>query len=89
MSLHHENFAWEVELPSVKKVVLLALARAANLNNRECSPSVQHLAFKCGLSESAVRSSIEALIELGLIETMKVPGKGRVYRVMLGVEATS
>lgn len=89
MSLHHENLAWEVELPSVKKVVLLALARAANLNNRECSPSVQHLAFKCGLSESAVRSSIEALIELGLIETMKVPGKGRIYRVMLGVEATT
>ncbi|WP_176322429.1 helix-turn-helix domain-containing protein [Burkholderia vietnamiensis] len=89
MSLHHENFAWDVELPSVRKIVLLAIARAANLNNRECSPSVQHLAFKCGLSESAVRSGIEALVELGLIETMKVPGKGRIYRVMLGVEVTS
>ncbi|WP_176322491.1 helix-turn-helix domain-containing protein [Burkholderia vietnamiensis] len=86
MSLHHENLAWEIELPSVKKIVLLAIARAANLNNRECCPSVQHLAFKCGLSESAVRSGIEALVELGLLEVMKVPGKGRVYRVMLGVE---
>ncbi|AOJ99906.1 helix-turn-helix domain-containing protein [Burkholderia vietnamiensis] len=86
MSLHHENLAWEIELPSVKKIVLLAIARAAHLNNRECCPSVQHLAFKCGLSESAVRSGIEALVELGLLEVMKVPGKGRVYRVMLGVE---
>ena len=89
MSLHHENLAWEIELPSVKKIVLLAIARAAHLTNRECWPTVQHLAFKCGLSESAVRSSIEALVELGLIETLKVPGKGRVYRVQLGVEVAS
>ncbi|ENH6340910.1 helix-turn-helix domain-containing protein [Burkholderia vietnamiensis] len=89
MSLHHENLAWEIELPSVKKIVLLAIARAAHLNNRECCPTVQHLAFKCGLSESAVRASIESLVELGLIETMKVPGKGRVYRVLLGVEVTA
>lgn len=89
MSLHHENFAWEVELPSVLKIVLLAIARAAHLTNRECSPSVRHLAFKCGLSESAVRSAIDELEQLGLIETIKVPLKGRVFRVLLGQEATT
>lgn len=89
MSLHHENFAWEIELPSVKKIVLLAIARAANLNNRECAPSVQALAFRCGLSESAVRSGIDELEKLGLIETLKVPGKGRVFRVQLGMETTA
>jgi len=86
MSLHHENLAWEVELPALKKVVLLAIARAAHLNNRECWPSVQHLAFKCGMSESAVRGAIKDLTELGWIETLKVPGKRTVYRVLLGVE---
>ncbi|WP_269112647.1 hypothetical protein [Burkholderia territorii] len=40
MSLHHENFAWEIELPALKKVVLLAIARAAHLGNRECHPTV-------------------------------------------------
>ncbi|RQZ17254.1 helix-turn-helix domain-containing protein [Burkholderia sp. Bp9031] len=89
MSLHHENLAWEIELPSVKKIVLLAIARAANLNNRECWPTVQHLAFKCGLSESAVRSGIDALVELGLIEVMKAPGRGRIFRVLLGAEVTA
>ncbi|CAB5083254.1 hypothetical protein IST4116A_01227 [Burkholderia cenocepacia] len=86
MSLHHENLAWEVELPALKKIVLLAIARLAHLNNRECWPTVQHLAFKCGMSESAVRGAIKDLIALGWIETMKVPGKGNVYRVLLGVE---
>lgn len=89
MSLHHENLAWEVELPALKKVVLLAIARAAHLTNRECWPTVQHLAFKCGMSESAVRGAIKDLVELGWIETLKVPGKGRVYRVLLGVEAAA
>ncbi|MEZ7524033.1 helix-turn-helix domain-containing protein [Burkholderia vietnamiensis] len=89
MSIHHENLAWEIELPALKKVVLLAIARAAHLTNRECWPSVQSLAFRCGMSESAVRSSIKDLEEAGHIETMKVPGKGRVYRVLLGVEAAA
>lgn len=89
MSLHHENLAWEIELPALKKVVLLAIARAAHLTNRECNPSVQLLAFRTGMSESAVRSAIKDLEEAGHIESMKVPGKGRVYRVMLGVEATA
>ncbi|KVL84160.1 helix-turn-helix domain-containing protein [Burkholderia stagnalis] len=89
MSLHHENLAWEVELPALKKVVLLAIARLAHLNNRECWPTVQSLAFRCGMSESAVRTAIKDLEELGWIETMKVPGKRRVYRVMLGVETAA
>ncbi|RQR87651.1 MULTISPECIES: helix-turn-helix domain-containing protein [unclassified Burkholderia] len=87
MSLHHENLAWEIELPALKKVVLLAIARAAHLTNRECYPTVQSLAFRTGMSESAVRASIKDLEAARYIETMKVPGKGRVYRVLLGVEA--
>ncbi|KUZ35256.1 helix-turn-helix domain-containing protein [Burkholderia territorii] len=89
MSLHHENLAWEIELPALKKVVLLAIARAAHLTNRECNPTVQSIAFRTGMSESAVRASIKDLEEAGHIETMKVPGKGRIYRVMLGAEVTA
>ncbi|EKS9798255.1 MULTISPECIES: helix-turn-helix domain-containing protein [Burkholderia] len=89
MSLHHENLAWEIELPALKKVVLLAIARLAHLTNRECWPSVQSLAFRCGMSESAVRGAIKDLIEAGYIETMKVPGKRTVYRVLLGVEVAA
>ncbi|WP_333986701.1 helix-turn-helix domain-containing protein [Burkholderia cepacia] len=89
MSLHHENFAWDIELPALKKLVLIAIARAAHLTNRECSPTVQLLAFRCGMSESAVRGAIKDLESAGHIETMKVPGKGKVYRVLLGVEVAA
>ena len=87
MSLHHENLAWDVELPALKKMVLLYVARAANLNNRECHPSIQAISFKCGMSDSSVRGFLKELEEEGHLERMKVPGKGTVYRVNLGVAA--
>ena len=71
----------------IEKLVLIAIARA-HLTNRECSPSVQMLAFRCGMSESAARRD-QDLEAGGHIETMKVPGKGKVYRVLLGVEVTA
>lgn len=86
MSIHHENMAWEVELPAIRKVVLLCVARLAHLNTAECNPTVQALAFRCGLSESAVRSSLDDLVQLGHLESLKVPGKGRVFRVALGAK---
>lgn len=87
MSLHHENFAWNVELPALTKMVLLFVAREANLNNRECHPSVPAISFKCGMSDSSVRLALQKLVESGHLERMKVAGKGTVYRVNLGVPA--
>jgi predicted transcriptional regulator len=87
MSLHHENFAWNVEMSALKKMVLLFVAREANLNNRECSPSIQLISFKCGMSDSSVRGFLKELEAEGHIESMKVRGKGTVYRVNLGLPA--
>lgn len=89
MSIHHENLAWEVELPALRKVVLLCIARSAHLTTRECYPSVQSIAYRCGMSESAARSCIDDLVELGHLERMKVPGKGNLYRVLLGQEVAA
>lgn len=89
MSIHHENLAWEIDLPALRKVVLLCLARFAHLTTRECRPSIRVIAFRCGMSESAARSCIDDLVEQRLIEKMKVPGKGTVYRIALGQEASA
>lgn len=83
MSIHHENLAWDIELPGIRKLVFLRVAREAHLTTEECNPTVQALAYRCGLSESAVRSSLDDLVAMGLIETMKVPGRGRIYRLVL------
>ncbi|WP_017773818.1 helix-turn-helix domain-containing protein [Paraburkholderia kururiensis] len=84
MSLYHENYAWEFELPALKKMVLVYLARAAHLSTRECNPTVQAISFMCGMSDSAVRTYLKELERDGHIETMKVPGRRVVYRVNLG-----
>ena len=56
MSLPPREFRVGYRAARIEKLVLIAIARAAHLTNRECSPSVQMLAFRCGMSESAVRA---------------------------------
>jgi hypothetical protein len=84
VSLHHENLVWPIEMPGLKKLVLVFMARAAHLTNRECNPSVQLIAFACGMSESAVRTFLKELIADGFLSSLKVPGKGTVYRINVG-----
>jgi DNA-binding MarR family transcriptional regulator len=89
MSLIHEQFAWEVETPGLKKLVLVYMARlcdqhSRDCRSRECWPTIQSVAFKCCMSESAVRTYLKEFEAEGLIEQVKTPGKRRVYRVLLG-----
>ncbi|MFM0151421.1 hypothetical protein [Paraburkholderia sediminicola] len=84
MSLIHEQFAWEVETPGLKKLVLVYMSRLCDRQSRECWPTIQSVAFKCCMSESAVRTYLKEFEAEGLIETVKTPGKRRVYRVLLG-----
>lgn len=82
MSHHLVNLAWQKDLPHAPKIVLLALADFAMLSTGECFPSVRVLSAKCGLSASAVRSQLQRLHLLGLIDV-----EPNLYRVKLGVVA--
>jgi response regulator of citrate/malate metabolism len=84
MSLIHEQYAWDVEAPGLKKLVLVFMTRLCDRQTRECWPTIQSVAFKCGMSESAVRQYLKELEAEKLIETIKTPGKRKVYRVLLG-----
>ncbi|WP_272582672.1 helix-turn-helix domain-containing protein [Providencia sp. PROV261] len=50
----------------LRKLVLIKLADNAN-DKGECWPSYQHIADHCECSKSAVRSHIEALIDMGFL----------------------
>lgn len=50
----------------LRKLVLIKLADNAN-DKGECWPSYQHIADHCECSKSAVRSHIDALIEMGFL----------------------
>lgn len=75
--------AWELELGSTDKLVLLALADWSN-DDGICWPSNAQLCRKSGLSERAVRQCIGRLKDAGHLTRDEVPGKGVTYTVHLG-----
>lgn len=83
MSLHHENIAWRIELPGLKKIVLLAIARNAHLTTLEGFITHQRLSHECGVSESAARKFVGELEREGHFVRMRVPGRGVQYRLTL------
>lgn len=91
MSIRLMTTAWEIDLPTGQKMVLLALADRAN-DDGECWPGQESLARKCSLSERAVRENLRRLNEAGLIEieerydTDTHARKTNVYHLVFGPE---
>ncbi len=84
MSFHLTNQVWQIELRGMQKLVLLALSHLATQSTGECSVSVRHLAYICGISDSAVRDQVGQLVAAGHVE--KVDGAGKDgYRVKVGL----
>lgn len=68
MSFQAMTWAVTQQLPCTQKIVLLMLANCCNHHTGKCVPKIKTLADECGLSESAVKSSIKNLAEANLIE---------------------
>ncbi|WP_175946665.1 helix-turn-helix domain-containing protein [Burkholderia pyrrocinia] len=83
MSFHLTNQAWDVELRSNQKIVLLALAHLAKQSTRQCAPTVRKLAFMCGLSDSGVRDQLKLLVDAGRVEVID-GDDGPHYRITVG-----
>lgn len=74
--------AWTLQLPGVRKLVLLALCDRADKAGK-CWPSVDWIGKRCGLSERAVRSHIGALASLGLLRRVERMGRSTTYHITL------
>lgn len=70
MSFRYLNAAWELELPSHLKIVLLSLADQAN-DDGECWPSQSTIGRRCGTSTRQVSTNLRTLRDMGLIEMVK------------------
>jgi hypothetical protein len=66
MSIAAMNWAWRQDVPSTPKLVLLALADAADDEGR-CWPSVATLSIKASASTRTVRRAIQLLIDHRMI----------------------
>ena len=60
------NWAWQQALTPTLKLVLMALADAAD-NQGVCWPSISTLAKKCSVSTRTVQRSLRVLIDSGLL----------------------
>lgn len=76
MSYKATAWAYELELPSPRKFVLVALADFAD-ENGTCFPSQHRLMRMTGLGERAVRNSLRALEDEGLIMSVARYEDGR------------
>ena len=82
MSIRLMNLAWQAQLTSTQKLVLIAMADWSN-DEGICWPSIAKLASKTSLSERGLRKVIRNLEQLGLINTQEKPGKGNLYQLTL------
>ena len=74
MSIKALNWAFEVELPPLQKLVLIVLADRANVDEAACYPSYKDMKKRTGLSETGIRTQIQALTEGGLLWVEKRGG---------------
>lgn len=87
MSIALMTAAWQLELPTTEKMVLLALADAANdagvtwiaVASRKAGK--MDLMHKCSLSERALQGAIKRLVDGGHVTREERSGKGVIYTV--------
>lgn len=82
------SLVWTVRLPDSEKIVLLALADAAN-DEGLCWPSMATLSTKCSKSDRTVQAAIKSLVASGHLSRQELPGRGCRYIVHPTPEAAS
>lgn len=75
--------AWDAELRSLTKIVLVRLADQAN-DAGTCYPSIADVAEKCSMSPRQVQREIDALHDLGYITKDPKPGRVAHYVIHIG-----
>lgn len=80
MSLKLMAAAWEANIPSTEKMVLLCLCDFAS-DTGVCWPAVKTIAGKCSMSDRTVQGAIKRLRELGYCTWNDTPGKPHQFRL--------
>ena len=70
-----------IEMPGLKKIVMLSIARNAKLSTGEGHISIQKLCVECGMSDTAIRKFLTDLEKEGYF--VRYPRRGVSYRLTL------
>lgn len=91
MSVKALNWAFNINIEPVKKVILLALADCADDDGKHCYPGYTHLANKASVCTKTIKRNIVQLVDLGLIKKHNRKKGQRYtsneYELLLGVTA--
>lgn len=68
MSIKVMSMVWDSDLPSMERLVLLAVADFCD-DQGKCWPSIARIATKCGMSERGVRKILRRLEDAGWLVT--------------------
>ena len=84
MSARATFWAWEVDIPSSEKLVLLCLADCHNADTGQCNPSVSYIAKKTSLDRKTVLKSLRSLNDREILSRAKVEGSSNQYFLSIG-----
>ncbi|MDP5208864.1 helix-turn-helix domain-containing protein [Microbulbifer sp. 2205BS26-8] len=88
MSAEATFWAWQQDVKSTHKLVLLSLANCHNEASGQCNPSIKYIVGVTGLNRKTVISAMEQLELSGLILRVKLNGSSNNFRLSIG-HATS
>lgn len=68
MSIKLRTAVWQLDIPPIEKLILLALSDHVNVKGADISwPSIPHLAKKCSMSDRSIQRYIKILEKKGLL----------------------
>ena len=76
MSIKAINWAWDQQLPPNAKLILMAIADAAD-EEGNCWPKIKTIAKKCGVSQRTVQRSLKYFISNNFISVTVVVNLSR------------
>ena len=83
MSARATFWAWEQDIPSSEKLVLLCLADCHNNDTNQCNPSIIYICSKTNQDRKTVLKSLKNLNERCLLTRTKVYGSSNQYNLSL------
>jgi len=85
VSIEALNWAWRFDLKTHPKLLLLHFADYADREHRQCYPSANHTAQRCGMDARTVRRWQRELERLGLLSVIARPGRNNFIQLHLEV----
>ncbi len=83
MSARATFWAWEQDVPSSEKLVLLCLSDCHNNDTGQCNPSILYICSKTNQDRKTVLKSLKSLNDRNLLSRTKVFGSSNQYNLAL------